>query len=209
MTRHMEVAPGVHHWPERLNASEQSALLTEISARLAIAALYRPAMPGSGAPLSVEMSNFGPLGWVTDQAKGYRYESCHPITGEAWPDIPPSLLQSWAEISAYPAPPEPCLVNFYRDKARMGLHRDADEQATDAPVLSVSLGDTAVFRFGGLTRRGSTASLKLNSGDVLMFGGPARMMFHGVDRILMGSSNLIRGRGRINLTLRRVTLPPK
>ncbi len=209
MSPQLQVAPGVHYWPERLDASEQAALLTEIMSRLAIAPLYRPGMPGSGVPLSVEMSNFGPLGWVTDQVKGYRYEPSHPVTGEAWPNIPPRLLQLWAETSAYPALPEACLVNFYRDKARMGLHRDADEQATDAPVLSVSLGDTAVFRFGGLTRRGSKASLKLNSGDVLMFGGSARMMFHGVDRIVAGSSSLIPGGGRINLTLRRVTVPPK
>jgi len=209
MSRYLELAPGVHYWPERLDAAEQAGLLAEISACLAVAPLYRPVMPGSGVPMSVEMSNFGPLGWVTDQANGYRYEPRHPTTGEAWPDIPPSLLRLWAETSAYPGPPEACLVNFYRDKARMGLHRDADEQATDAPVLSVSLGDTAVFRFGGLTRRGSKASLKLNSGDVLLFGGPARMMFHGVDRILAGSSNLIPGGGRINLTLRRVTVPPK
>jgi alkylated DNA repair protein (DNA oxidative demethylase) len=88
----------------------------------------------------------------------------------------------------------------------MGLHRDADEEAVDAPVLSVSLGDTAIFRFGGDTRCGPTTILKLNSGDVLMFGGPARAMYHGVDRILAGSSALISGGGRINLTLRRVTI---
>jgi alkylated DNA repair protein (DNA oxidative demethylase) len=205
MTR-LEVAPGVHYWPERLGPAEQAALLEEILTRAAVAPFYRPTMPGSGAPLSVEMTNFGPLGWVTDQTKGYRYEPLHPVTGEPWPEIPASLLALWTESTAYPALPEACLVNLYRETARMGLHRDADEQAVDAPVLSVSLGDTAVFRFGGLSRRGTTATLKLGSGDVLMFGGPARMMFHGVDRIQAGSSNLIPGGGRINLTLRRVTV---
>ena len=207
MTGHHELAPGIHYWPERLGPAEQAALLEAILTRIALAPFYRPAMPGSGAPLSVEMTNFGPLGWVTDRDKGYRYEPRHPVTGELWPDIPASLLALWAEVTAYPAPPEACLVNRYRDSARMGLHRDSDEQATDAPVLSVSLGDTAIFRFGGLTRRASTASLKLNSGDVLMFGGQARMMFHGIDRIQAGSSSLVPGGGRINLTLRRVTVP--
>src|SRR5438874_1412079 len=104
-------------------------------------------MPGSGKPLSVEMTNFGPLGWVSDQAKGYRYEKLHPVTGEPWPEIPDALLGLWAEATRYPVPPEACLVNLYRSGARMGLHRDQDEAASDAPVLSVSLGDRAVFRF--------------------------------------------------------------
>jgi len=206
---HLELTSGVHYWPERFGPAEQAALLEEILTRVAVAPFYRPTMPGSGTPLSVEMTNFGPLGWVTDRHKGYRYEPRHPVTGDPWPDIPARLLELWVEVTAYPAPPEACLVNHYRDTARMGLHRDSDEQAMDAPVLSVSLGDTAIFRFGGLTRRGSTASLKLSSGDVLMFGGPARMMFHGVDRIQAGSSSLIPGGGRMNLTLRRVTEPTR
>jgi alkylated DNA repair protein (DNA oxidative demethylase) len=207
MIARLEVAPGLAYWPERFDPSQQAALLAEIQARVAEAPFYRPAMPGSGAPLSVDMTNFGPLGWVTDQAKGYRYEPCHPVTGKNWPEIPRILLDLWDESTAYPAPPEACLVNLYRAGARMGLHRDADEEAVDAPVLSVSLGDTGLFRYGGTTRRGTTATLKLNSGDVLMFGGPARSMYHGIDRIYGGSSVLVSGGGRINLTLRRVTPP--
>jgi alkylated DNA repair protein (DNA oxidative demethylase) len=204
-TRPLDVAPGVTYWPERFNAAEQVGLLAEILARVEKAPFYRPAMPGSGAPLSVEMTNFGPLGWVTDQANGYRYEERHPVTGKAWPNIPQILLDLWDETTAYQAPPEACLVNLYRAGARMGLHKDADEDAVDAAVLSVSLGDTGIFRFGGMTRRGTTATLKLNSGDVLVFGGPARAMYHGIDRIQAGSSALIPGGGRINLTMRRVT----
>jgi alkylated DNA repair protein (DNA oxidative demethylase) len=207
MTSRLQVAPGVDYWPGRFAAPEQAALLADIERRLAVAPFYRPSMPKSGAPLSVEMSNFGPLGWVTDQANGYRYQFDHPLTRRPWPDIPDVLLNLWEEATNYPARPEACLVNLYRAGARMGLHRDADEAAVEAPVLSVSLGDTAIFRFGGNTRRGNTATLKLNSGDVLMFGGPARSMYHGVDRILLGSSTLIPGGGRINLTLRRVTEP--
>ena len=206
MIYHLEPAPGVHYWPERLDHPAQEALLEAVMARVAVAPFYRPVMPRSGAPLSVEMTNFGPLGWVTDQEKGYRYEARHPVSGEPWPEIPESLLTLWGETTVYGALPEACLVNLYRETARMGLHRDADEEAVDAPVLSVSLGDTAIFRFGGLSRRGATTALKLNSGDVLMFGGPARMMYHGIDRILAGSSSLVPGGGRINLTLRRVTI---
>jgi alkylated DNA repair protein (DNA oxidative demethylase) len=201
----IEVAPGIVYWPERLAPSEQEALLADVLARVAAAPFYRPAMPGSGNLLSVEMSNFGPLGWVTDQAKGYRYEPRHPVTGAAWPPIPEALLALWRETTGYPAPPEACLVNLYRQAARMGLHRDADEAAKDAPVLSVSLGDSAIFRFGGLARRQATRTLKLASGDVLMFGGPARLMYHGIDRVWAGSSGLLPGGGRINLTLRRVS----
>jgi alkylated DNA repair protein (DNA oxidative demethylase) len=209
MRERLEVAPGIVYWPERLTAQEQSALAAEIRARVEKAPFYRPTMPGTGVPMSVEMTNFGSLGWLTDQAKGYRYEQVHPVTGAPWPEIPASLLELWNETTGYNAPPEACLVNLYRTNARMGLHRDSDEEAIDAPVLSVSLGDSAIFRFGGTTRRGSTKTLKLQSGDVLMFGGPARLMYHGIDRIQAGSHNLVPGGGRLNLTLRRVTSPKR
>jgi alkylated DNA repair protein (DNA oxidative demethylase) len=202
------VAPGVTLWPERLGIQDQGALLAAIFERLKVAPFYKPAMPGSGKPLSVEMTNFGPLGWVSDQAKGYRYEKLHPVTGEPWPEIPDALLVLWAEATRYPVPPEACLVNLYRSGARMGLHRDQDEAASDAPVLSVSLGDRAVFRFSTGAGRTPTKTIMLRSGDVLAFGGPARLMHHGIDRVEAGTSGLIPGGGRINLTLRRVTMPP-
>ena len=200
-----EVAPGVRFWPGRLSATDQAALLGEVMSRVADAPFFRPTMPGTGKNFSVEMTNFGPLGWVSDQRRGYRYERVHPVTGIAWPQIPQSLLQLWDEATGYGAPPEACLVNLYCVGARMGLHKDADEPATDAPVLSLSLGDTALFRFGTASRGGQTRSLKLDSGDMLMFGGPARMMYHGIDRVQAGSSSLVPGGGRINLTLRRVS----
>ncbi len=127
------------------------------------------------------------------------------MTGKPWPDIPLALLTLWDEVAFYPQPPQCCLVNLYRGAAKMGLHQDRDEQARDAPVLSVSLGDEAMFRIGGETRKGPTASVKLSSGDVLTFGGAARMAYHGIDRVIAGSSTLVPGGGRINLTLRRVT----
>src|SRR5262249_14521024 len=161
-----------------------------------------------GAPFSVEETNFGALGWFSDRT-GYRYVETHPQTGRAWPDIPAKLLSLWQEVSGYPALPECCLVNLYRDGARMGLHQDRDEQAANAPVVSVSLGDEAVFRIGGDTHKGPTRTVKLLSGDVLKFGGPARSAFHGIDRVIPDSSTLLPDGGRINLTLRRVTMNKK
>lgn len=201
----IEVGPGITLWPERLPPRQQQALLDGVLAGVARAPFYRATMPKTGHPMSVEMTNFGPMGWVTDTERGYRYQVTHPVTGEAWPAIPERLLTLWNETTSYRAPPEACLVNLYRGDAKMGLHQDRDEQATDAPVLSVSLGDEALFRIGGTKRKDPTGSVTLRSGDVLMFGGAARMAFHGIDRIRPDTSTLIPGGGRINLTLRRVT----
>jgi DNA oxidative demethylase len=203
----LNVAPGIKLFSARLLPDEQVLLLKDVLAGIDAAPFFQPAMPRTGQRFSVRMTNFGTLGWVSDAAKGYRYEAVHPVTGKPWPVIPDSLLSLWGEVAGYGAPPEACLVNFYRGSARMGLHRDQDEAALDAPVLSISLGDSAYFRFGTAEGTGGTHRLKLDSGDVLVFGGPARLMRHGIDRILTGTSSLIPGGGRINLTLRRVTRP--
>lgn len=200
------VAPGVFHWPGRLAGAEQGALLAELRAVARQAPFFQPRMPKTGKPFSVRMTNCGPLGWVSDE-RGYRYQPLHPETGEPWPLMPAPLMALWEELSGYPHPPEACLVNYYAAGAKMGLHQDRDEQDFAAPVLSVSLGDAALFRIGGTARGGKTVSLKLSSGDVLLFGGEARLAFHGIDRILAGSSTLLPEGGRINLTLRRVTKP--
>jgi alkylated DNA repair protein (DNA oxidative demethylase) len=205
MTR-VSVAPGVVHWPGRLAPEEQAALVAELRAVARKAPFFQPRMPKSGTPFSVRMTNCGSLGWVSDE-RGYRYQPEHPETGEPWPMMPAPLLDLWRELAGYAHPPEACLVNFYAAGAKMGLHQDRDEQDFDAPVLSVSLGDAALFRIGGTTRGGKTTSLKLASGDVLLFGGEARLAYHGIDRILTGSSTLLPEGGRINLTLRRVTKP--
>jgi alkylated DNA repair protein (DNA oxidative demethylase) len=204
----LEISPGVTLWTEAFSRAEQETLVRDVFSRIERAPFYRPRMPKSGAPFSVEETNFGPLGWVSDMS-GYRYQPHHPVSGEAWPAIPELLLSLWMETTRYDAPPECCLVNLYRDSARMGLHQDRDETTFDAPVLSVSLGDEALFRIGGETRRGPSQSLRLRSGDVLLFGGPARLAFHGIDRVIAGSSTLLPGGGRLNLTLRRVTEPRK
>lgn len=200
----LETAPGISFWPGGLDASIQALLIEEVLARAATAPFYRPVMPGSGKSFSVEETNFGPLGWFSDKA-GYRYVPYHPVTGERWPDIPPLLLTLWQAATGLAVPPECCLVNLYRGAARMGLHQDRDEAALDVPVLSVSLGDEAVFRIGGTKRQEKTQSFRVRSGDVLIFGGPARLAFHGIDRVVSGSSHLVPCGGRLNLTLRRVT----
>lgn len=187
--------------PGALDAEAQAALVAQVLAAAEAAPLYRPITPG-GQAMSVRMTNLGPLGWTTD-AKGYRYEPRHPQTDRPWPPIPRSLLDLWDEITGAAAPPDACLVNVYGPEARMGLHRDMDEADFGLPVLSISLGDTAMFRLGGPGRKDPTRSFRLASGDVCVLGGEARLWFHGVDRILPGSSRLIPGGGRINLTLRR------
>jgi alkylated DNA repair protein (DNA oxidative demethylase) len=194
--------PGFRYWPGALDARAQTALLAEVLAAAEQAPLYRPVTPG-GRPFSVQMTNLGPLGWVSDRG-GYRYQPTHPVTGAPWPPIPPQLTELWAALTGWPAPPEACLVNLYRENARMGLHQDRDEADLTAPVLSISLGDAAVFRIAP-AEGGRSASLRLTSGDVCALTGPARLARHGIDRILPGSSGLIPGGGRINLTLRRAT----
>ncbi len=207
MTNRIEIAPGVVHHPSWLDRPAQEALLADLRAVVKAAPLFVPRMPRTGKPFSVRMSNCGALGWVSDET-GYRYQPEHPETGEPWPAMPDALLAAWQALAGYPHPPEACLINLYDAKAKMGLHQDRDEDDLDAPVLSLSLGDTAVFRVGGTSRGGRTMSLKLQSGDALSFGGPARLAFHGIDRVIAGTSTLLPQGGRINLTLRRVTRPP-
>ncbi|MDR4307709.1 alpha-ketoglutarate-dependent dioxygenase AlkB [Chelatococcus sambhunathii] len=193
--------------PGYLDATAQAALLDALRAALADAPLFTPTMPRTGKPFSVRMSNLGPLGWVSDRDGGYRYQATHPETGRPWPAMPEVLLRAWSEIGGYPHPPEACLVNWYAQGTRMGLHQDRDEQDFDAPVVSLSLGDTALFRIGGLKRSDPTRSFRLASGDAMALAGESRLAFHGVDRILPGTSALLPNGGRINLTLRRVTRP--
>jgi DNA oxidative demethylase len=207
MSRAASDLDGFRLWPGLLSRAEQEALRDEVFARMRAGPLYIPRMPKSGAPMSVRMTNFGPLGWVTDKEHGYRYQATHPDTDHPWPEMPPRVLELWNELAAYSAPPEACLVNYYETDARMGLHVDSDEDAWDAPVLSISLGDTALFRIGGVLRSDPTRSVRLASGDVCMLGGPSRRAYHGVDRVMPGTSRLLPKGGRINLTVRRVTVP--
>lgn len=192
--------------PGYLNGDQQRALLAEVRDLLAEAPLYGPVMPRSGKPLSVRMSNCGPLGWLSEIG-GYRYAANHPVTGRPWPAIPASVLELWYRATGVAYAPQACLINYYGPEARLGLHRDEDESAKTAPILSLSLGDTALFRLGGAARKDPTRSVHLSSGDAVVLDGLSRDWFHGVDRILPGTSRLLSEGGRFNLTLRRVTEP--
>ncbi len=203
----MAIPQGFSYLAGHLDLRRQHSILAAVRAVVAHSPLYTPTMPRTGKPLSVSMTNCGPLGWLTDKAGGYRYQSTHPVTGLAWPPIPAELLRVWDELAAYTAPPEACLINYYTRASRLGSHIDADEADTAAPVLSISLGDDALFHVGGLRRGAPKERIVLRSGDVVVLGGAARLAYHGVDRVHPGTSNLLAEGGRINLTLRRVNSP--
>lgn len=197
---------GLELRPGYLDRAAQEALLAAVREAIRQAPLFTPTMPQTGKPFSVRMTNCGPLGWVSD-AGGYRYQPSHPETGRPWPPMPDVAMQAWRDLAGYAAAPEACLINVYAPAARMGLHQDRDEQDFSAPVLSLSLGDTCLFRIGGTGRSDPTRSFRLASGDAIVLGGEARLAFHGVDRIIPGTSTLLPEGGRINLTLRRVRMP--
>ena len=197
---------GLRIVPGYLDRAAQAAVREALQDVLASAPLYTPRMPKTGRPMSVRMTNCGPLGWVTD-ARGYRYQPIHPDTGGPWPPMPQLLLDAWRDLAGYAHPPEACLINVYGPAAKMGLHQDRDEHDFNAPVVSLSLGDTCLFRIGGAKRSDPTRSVRLASGDAVVLGGEARLAFHGVDRIMPGTSTLLPEGGRINLTMRRVTRP--
>jgi DNA oxidative demethylase len=206
MGEFLEISKGMKLYKGWFDLDAQAALLAQLRQAVTKAPLFTPEMPKTGKPFSVRMTNMGSLGWVTDKLGGYRYQATHPVTGTPWPPMPEALLKLWAEVANYPHPPEACLVNFYNADAKMGLHQDRDEKDFAAPVVSISLGDTALFRWGGTTRGGKTQSVKLESGDVLVMGGESRLCFHGVDRVYAATSTLLKDGGRINLTMRRFTL---
>jgi alkylated DNA repair protein (DNA oxidative demethylase) len=197
------LALGLIYYPDYFDRSAQERLLQTLREITKAAPLYTPRMPRTGKPFSVRMTNCGPLGWVSD-IDGYRYQPIHPETHEPWPALPDQVLRAWEELSGYPQAPDACLVNFYEPSARMGMHQDKDEKEFAAPVVSLSLGDTALFRYGGLDRKDPTKSVKLRSGDAIVFGGPARLIYHGIDRLVPGTSDLLPQGGRLNLTLRKV-----
>ncbi|MCF2871428.1 alpha-ketoglutarate-dependent dioxygenase AlkB [Octadecabacter sp. G9-8] len=196
------VLRGVQVFHGLLERDVQTMILDDIRGIVAKAPLFSPMTP-YGKPMSVQMTSAGEFGWTSDKT-GYRYARQHP-NGTAWPTIPASVLQIWDQVSGSLRAPECCLVNLYRDSAKMGLHQDRDEAHFSEPVVSVSLGDDALFRIGNTTRGGPTESIWLKSGDVVVMGGDARLVYHGVDKTRAGSSTLLTGGGRINLTLRVVT----
>lgn len=185
-----------------LDRPAQETLVSAVRQVVQAAPLQRYATP-FGRPMSVRMTAAGRVGWVVERGR-YRYAPCHPGTGQPWPPIPEAVLAVWQALADWPEPPDSLLVNWYGEGARMGLHRDANENAYAVPVVSISLGDPAVFRVGGLERGDPTASALLESGDVAVLGGAARLAYHGIDRVRFGGSTLLPQGGRINLTLRVV-----
>ncbi|WP_293447310.1 alpha-ketoglutarate-dependent dioxygenase AlkB [Planktotalea sp.] len=184
-----------------LSSEEQSALVDAVRDVAKAAPLFSPMTP-YGKPMRVRMTSAGRFGWVSDRL-GYRYSPTNP-EGMAWPDIPAPVLDVWERVSGSTRAPECCLMNFYGEDARMGMHQDRDEEDFAQPVVSISLGDDGLFRIGGKERGGSTESVWLNSGDVVVMGGDARLTYHGIDKIRFGSSRLLSKGGRLNLTLRVV-----
>jgi alkylated DNA repair protein (DNA oxidative demethylase) len=175
--------------------------LREIVAQAPFRHMFTP----GGHQMSVAMTNCGSAGWVTDRS-GYRYDSADPESGKPWPQMPPSFLalaeQAAAEAGFDGFAPDACLVNRYQPGARMSLHQDRDEGDFGAPIVSVSLGLPAVFLFGGLQRSDKTQRYRLEHGDIAVWGGPARLVFHGVAPLADGEHPRM-GRQRINLTFRR------
>jgi len=193
---------GVAVYPGYIDPDGQTALVAATRDVVRAAPLFSPMTP-YGKPMRVRMTSAGRFGWVSDRG-GYRYSETHPA-GVAWPPIPDPVLSIWRDLVGQARDPECCLVNFYGEGVKMGLHQDRDEADFTWPVLSVSLGDEALFRVGGTGRKDKTASIWLRSGDVAVMGGAARLAYHGVDRIRFGTSTLLPQGGRINLTLRVVT----
>lgn len=187
----------------RLNRTEQKQLIEAALAIAADAPFYHPTMR-DGTPFRVQITSAGATGWTADRF-GYRYTQTHPETKRAWPPIPgciSSLAQACASEAGFDGfTPDSCLVNLYKNGSKLGLHRDNDELDKTAPIVSVSLGDECVFKFGTDSKTGPYKRWRLVSGDVVVFGGSARLCWHGVDKITPGTSDLFAG--RLNLTIRK------
>jgi DNA oxidative demethylase len=198
-----ELAPGA--WLLRGFALEHVTVLLANIERIVVAAPLRHLLTPGGFRMSVAMTNCGALGWVSDRT-GYRYESRDPTSGQPWPAMPKAfnaLAQSAAHSAGFPDfDPDACLINRYEPGARLTLHQDKDERDFREPIVSVSLGLPAVFLFGGNTRRESQRRIPLKHGDVVVWGGPARLRHHGVLPLKDGYHDIL-GSKRLNLTFRR------
>ena len=196
---------GVRHMPAYLSRSVQEALVEEVRSIVQQAPLFVPAMPRTGKQMSVRMTNCGSLGWVSS-VTGYRYDAVDPDNGNRWPRLPRAFLRLAKDAAARAGfagfVPDACLVNRYEPGARLTLHRDRNERDFEAPIVSVSLGLPATFLFGGLARSDRPLRVQLHHGDTVVWGGPARLRYHGVAALKAGEHDRM-GAQRINLTLRK------
>lgn len=196
----MQIIEGLDYWNKALTEKQTDCILSDLRIAVKQSPFFTPTMPKTGRAFSVKMTNMGKLGWVSDQKKGYRYQHYHPITHKKWPLISVSILEVWKKYTNLQIEPDCCLINYYDMKGKMGLHTDNDEKNFLYPVLSISIGASALFRFGGLKRSDKTQSMKLNHGDIMLFSGKSRLIYHGIDRIYPTSEFDY----RINLTLRKI-----
>jgi DNA oxidative demethylase len=202
-TRHERLAPGA--WLLRGFALERVTALMPAIEHINAAAPFRHLVTPGGFRMSVAMTNCGSLGWVSDR-RGYRYDACDPLSDRPWPPMPPVFLElagAAAQAAGFPGfTPDACLLNRYDPGARLTLHQDKDERDFSAPIVSVSLGLPAIFLFGGDSRKDKQRRVPLQHGDVVVWGGPARLHHHGVLALKDGYHDLL-GAQRLNLTFRR------
>jgi alkylated DNA repair protein (DNA oxidative demethylase) len=202
-TRHEPLTPGA--WLLHGFALGVATALIAAIEGIAAAAPFRHWVTPGGFRMSVAMTNCGPLGWISDR-RGYRYAACDPHSGRRWPSMPPllfDLAQTAAEAGGFrDFEPDACLINRYAPGARLSLHQDQDELRLAAPIVSVSLGLPATFLFGGNARSDKQRRVPLQHGDVVVWGGPARLYHHGVLALREGCHEVL-GRQRLNLTFRR------
>lgn len=193
---------------KRLDREAQEKLLEDIRAVIKEAPLLAP-VTKNGQKFNLRLTNCGTHGWLSDE-KGYRYEAAHPETKKPWPAMPQSihdLAVALAKESGFSTfRPEVCLINHYEGTGRLGMHQDKDELDFSAPIVSVSLGDECIFQFGGVKKTDPVKDYRLKSGDCVVWGGDLRLAYHGVKKIVPGSSTLLPNGGRYNLTVRQVTL---
>lgn len=197
--------PGMKVLRGRLNRADQEAVLRSALKIAETAPFYTPTMR-DGTPFRVEITSAGDVGWTSDD-RGFRYVRKHPGNETPWPVIPARIIWLAKAVSEEAGfrgfDPDTCLVNLYRKDGKLGIHRDDDERDKEAPIVSVSLGDSCVFRFGGTSKSDPFTNWTLLSGDIVVFGGPSRLAWHGVTKIMRGTSDLVPGGGRVNLTIRK------
>lgn len=195
----MQIKEGLNYFPDYLKKPLINDIICNLRNLAKESPFFIPKMPKTNKSFSVKITNMGNVGWVSDK-EGYRYQDFHPITKKSWSKIPSNITNIWQELINANTKPDCCLVNCYDKNAKMGLHIDNDEKDFSYPVLSISIGASALFRFGGLKRSDKTQSIKLNNGDIIILSGKSRLIYHGIDKIYPND----KFNYRINITMRKI-----